>query len=115
MKLPLRQALANSHVSAAAIVILLVWSIEWACRALFGPVVRLINFLFTAVAILDIPYISPKLNFEDRRMLLDTCFYFFNASCTAAAAWLLSHWIYGAGPIHSLISYRRRLARRIHA
>src|ERR1017187_5185171 len=92
MKRPLRQALADSHVSAVAIAILLVWSIEWVCQALLGPSIRLVDFLFTAVAILDIPFISPKLNFEDRRMFLDTCFYFFNALSTVAAAWLLSRW-----------------------
>ena len=115
MKLRLRQALVDSHVAAAAITILLVWSVEWVCQALSEPIVRLGTFLATAVAIRGIPYIAPTPNFDDRLILLVTSIYLIQALTAVAAAWLLSRWVYGTGPIHSLSSYRGRLTRRSHA
>ena len=106
MKLPFRQALTDSHISAVAIVILLVWSLEWTFQAVWEPFLRLAEFLITAVAIHDIPTIFPAPNFEERRIFLNACFYLFNALSTVAAAWLLSRWVYGTGPIRTLRSYR---------
>jgi hypothetical protein len=112
MKLSLRQALADSHVAAVAITLLLFWSFKWAIEALWEPFSRLAKFLFTAVAILDIPYISPTLDVTDRHMFINTCFFFLHAVSAVAAAWLLSHWIYGEGPFRSLNTHRGQLARR---
>src|SRR5712691_1302616 len=109
-----RKILAESHISAVAIAVLLFWSLESAFRALWGPVSRAAGFLFTAVAILDIPYFSHTLTLEDRSMLIITFLYLLSALIKLAAAWLLSRWVYGAGPLCSLSKYRMRLARRNH-
>ena len=61
MNRSLRQVLADSHIAAATIAVLLLWSIDGAFRALWIPVSRAVEFLFTAVAIFDIPYFSPTL------------------------------------------------------
>jgi hypothetical protein len=112
MKLSLRQTLADSHVSAIAIALLLFWSLKWGIEALWEPFSRLVKFLFTAVAILDIPYVSPTIDVTDRLMFINACFFFFYAISSIAAAWLLSHWVYGEGPFRSLRRYR--LARSSH-
>jgi hypothetical protein len=115
MKLSLRQTLVDSHVAAVAIMLLLFWSFKWTIEAFWEPISRLAKFLFTAVAILDIPYISPTLDVTDRHMFINTCFFFLNAVSAVAAAWLLSQWVYGEGPFRSLSRYRRRLERRSDA
>jgi hypothetical protein len=114
MKLSFRQTLADSFVSAIAIALLLFWSIDWALRALWWPLLCSVEFVATAVAVRDIPFISPKLDVSDRYMLMNTCFFFVNAVIALAAAWILSRWVYGEGPLRSLRSYRERLARSSH-
>ncbi|MGB7283529.1 MAG: hypothetical protein WBE13_14785 [Candidatus Acidiferrum sp.] len=114
MKTSLREFLADSHISAVAIAVLLLWSLELAAKALWGALSVAASFLFTAVAILDIPYFSPTLTRVDRLMWIATGFYLFNASMSLAAAWLLSRWVYGVGPLRSLSKYRANLARRNH-
>jgi hypothetical protein len=109
-----RETLADSHISAVAIAVLLLWSLDSGFRALWSPLARAANFLFTAVAILDIPYFSPTLNSEDREMLIFTLFYLFSAFVSFAAAWLLSRWVYGVGPLCSLSKCRTRISRRNH-
>ena len=114
MRFSLRQALRDSHVSAVAIAVLLFWSFKWIIDGLWEPFSRLAKFLFTAVAILDIPFISPTLDAADRDMFINTCMYFSYAISSVAAAWVLSRWVYGEGPVRSLSKYRGRLARSTH-
>jgi hypothetical protein len=40
--------------------------------------------------------------------------YFVNASMNLLAAWFLSRWVYGIGPLRCLSKYRPRLTRRTH-
>jgi hypothetical protein len=115
MKPSFRQVLADSHVSAVAIAILLIWSFESVLDAFWDPFLNAFSFLITAVAILGLPYIPPQLSFSQRLMLITSCSSLFNALSCFAAAWLLSRWVYGMGPVHSLKSCRKRLARRRHA
>ena len=68
MKRSLRQILDDSHIAAVTIAVLL-WSLDGAFQALWIPVSRAVGFLFTAVAILDIPYFSPTLMLVDPFML----------------------------------------------
>jgi hypothetical protein len=106
----LREILADSHVSAVAIAVLLYWSLYWGFNALWSMLARAANFLFTAVAILGIPFGSSTFTGVDRLMLT----FLFNAFVCFAAAWLLSRWVYGTGPLRSLTKCRTRLARRNH-
>ena len=114
MKPSFRQILADSHVSAIAIAVLLFWSLDSAFWALWGPISRVASFLFTAVAILDIPYVSHNLTLVDRFLWFTTLLHFFDSLVYLAAAELLSYWVYGIGPLRSLATYRTKLARRTH-
>ena len=106
--------MAESHVAAVAIVVLLYWSLYWGFIALWSPLVRAANFLFTAVAIRDIPYFSSTFTIADRFELSIAFAFLFNSFVCLAAAWLLSRWAYGTGPLRSLSRSGKRLARRNH-
>jgi hypothetical protein len=112
MKRSLREALAESHTAAVAIAVLLVWSLDGAFRALWDPAFSAASFLFTAVAIFDIPYFSPTFTIVDRLMLITTLSHLYTAIVSFSAAWLLSRWVYGAGPLRTLMSYRSKLTGR---
>ena len=114
VKPPLRNILAESHISAITIAVLLFWSLNAAFHALWSPLFRVAKYLFTAVAILGIPY-SGTITFEDRVMLFATISYLFSALVSFAAAWLLARWVYGDGPLRSLSRYSNRIARKNHA
>jgi hypothetical protein len=58
VKRPLRRVLADSHVAAVTIALLLLWALNGAFWTLWDPVYRMGRFLFTAIAIWDIPYFS---------------------------------------------------------
>jgi hypothetical protein len=66
MERSLRQILADSHVAAVTIALLLLWSFDGAIQALWEPASRAIEFLITAVAIFDIPSHSATVSFADR-------------------------------------------------
>jgi hypothetical protein len=112
MDRPLRQILAESHIAAVTIAVLLLWSLDGAFRAMWGPVSGAIRFLVTAVLILDIPYFSPTLTFQDRLMLVTAGAYMSGAVVSFSAAWLLSRWVYGVGPSCVLKRYRKNLIGR---
>lgn len=115
MKLSLRGILADSHISAVAIAVLLFWSLDSLFWALWGPLSRAVGFLFTAVAILDIPYFSRTFTTVDHFMLFVTFSHLFNSFVGLASACLLSRWVYGVGPLRCLNKYGTRLTRRDHA
>ena len=112
MKGSLRKMLAESNVGAIGIGVLLFWSIDSALWALWGPLYRAAKFVFTAVAILDIPYFSLTLTAEDRLTLFITYTYLFHSLAYLTAANLLSRWVYGEGPLATLSKCRAELARR---
>lgn len=111
MKPSLREILADSHVSAVAIAALLVWSLDSGFRALWDPLYRLADFLFTAVAILNTPYSSPYSSFSASDLLgfISAFSYLFSSVVSLSAAFLLSRWVYGVGPLRVLSSYRNKL------
>jgi hypothetical protein len=110
----LRKILADSHVSAVAIAVLLFRSLDSAFWALWGPLSRAASFLFKAVAILDIPYFTRTLTIRDRFTLFITFLHLFYSLVYLAAAGLLSRWVYGMSPLRSLNKYRTILATRNH-
>src|SRR6266487_4644827 len=112
MKHSLRKILADSHVSAVAIAVLLFWSLDYAFWALWGPLSPAANLLFKAVTILDIPYFPRTFTITDRFTLFITFSYLLNSLVCLAAAGLLSRWVYGMGPLRSLSKYRIRPERR---
>lgn len=110
----LREVLVDSHVGAVAIAVLLLWALNGAFLALWGPVSRVGTFLYTAVAILGIPYFNPRLDWADRTMLMTTLFYFIGALVNLVAAWLFSRWVYGVGPLQCLRACGATIIRRNH-
>lgn len=114
MKTSFRQILADSHVSAVAIVVLLLWSLDFLLDAVWNPTLEAVSYLATAVAILGFP-VPPLFTFARRTMLITSVSYVFDALISFAAAWFLARWVYGAGPLSSLKSYRERLPGRSHA
>lgn len=115
MNRSLRQVLADSHVAAVTVAVLLLWSLDGAFRALWVPVSRAVEFLFTALAILDIPYFSRTLTAVDRWRLISAFYFLYSPIVSFPAAWLLSRWVYGIGPIRSLVMCCSKLTRRKHA
>lgn len=110
----LRQVLSESHIAAVTIAVLLLWSLDGAFRALWGPVSHALGFLVTAIAIFDIPYISPGVKLADRFTLITASAYLYGAIVSFSAAWLLSRWVYGQGPVRSLTRYGKSFNRRKH-
>lgn len=110
MKNSFRKALVGSHIPAVAIAVLLVWSLDWAVRALSGLWLPVIDYFATVIATLSFP-LSPY-SFGDSVSLDLTLFYVFGAIAAVAAAWLLSRWAFGLGPLRALSGYRTRLQLR---
>jgi hypothetical protein len=104
--------LAVSHIAAVAIAVLLFFSLDLLVHALAQPLSDAVDFLVTAIAIGGLPYHSPTPSFTDRIALIVTLFGLFEACINLAAAWLLSRWVYGVGPIASLKRYGPEFARR---
>lgn len=105
----LSQVLAESHVSAVAIAVLLLWMLDWAVRGLWTVIVPVSFYVATAIAIRGIPYEPIKV------IWTLTVLYLLSSFLSFAAAWLLSHWVYGMGPLLSLSGYGRGSRWRIHA
>src|SRR5260370_11199143 len=101
----LRKVLADSHVSAVAIAVLLFRSLDSAFWALWHPLY---------VAILTTPNFPRRLPIADRFALFIAFSYLFNSFVYLAAAGLLSRWVYGVGLLRILSEYLTILARRNH-
>ena len=115
MKDRLRQVLADSHVAAVTIAVLLMWALDATFRGLWDPAYDLGAFVLTGIAIWDIPYMSPTPTVADRLMLITTAYFVYSAVVCSLAAWLLSRWVYGMGPLRILATYGSRLIGRKHA
>lgn len=110
MKPSLREVLADSHVAAVAVAVLLLSVLGDVGRALLQPLLETAEYLVTAVAIRDFPYPSLASALTGRIMLTTTLALLSKAAITFAASWLLSHCTSGAGPLRVLSNYRARLA-----
>lgn len=107
MKSSLREILIESHVAAVAIAVLLFGALDCGFQGLCVPLGRVATYSFTAIAILDIPYLSPGATIQDRLMLATTAFLLVGMLANLGAAWLLARWVYGVGPINALIKIAR--------
>lgn len=106
MRTSLRRVLDDSHVAPIAIALLLARSLFEGIHGLTPPIANsilgAILFLITAVAERELPMISSSLSGSNLLMLSEGLFHLVYAAAYAAAAWLLSRWIYGKGPLHGL-------------
>jgi hypothetical protein len=104
-----RGVLADSHIAAVTIVVLLLRGLESGVEALQGPLFRCVDFLINVVAIRGIPYGSGTFTLIDLTIPL---VHLADAVTAFTAAWILSRWAYGLGPFCSLSKCRARLKRR---
>jgi len=114
LKPSLREVLAETHVADVAIAWLVLQALESAFWFVLPPIVRAVGFVFMAIAIMGVPYHSNGLDFMDRMQLLEMSLRLVSALAAAASAWVLSRWIYGAGPIRSLSMSWKRVRRISH-
>ena len=112
MRPTLREALADSHIAAVAIVILLIWSADSGVRAIGPPILSVVGFLVSMAAIRDIPYGFGTFSLGYWLMQITTFTHFLDAVISLSAACVLSRWVYKMGPCRSLIECRVRLARK---
>jgi len=110
VKPTLQKLLADSHVAAIIIALLMIWSVDATFQALWRPLYRVARCLFTAVAIWDVPYFSWTM--QDWAELSTTVTYLCSLISYIVAAWLLSRLVYGVGPLRTLSDYRCRIAGR---
>jgi hypothetical protein len=114
----LREVLADSHIAAVAVAVLLVWSIDWGSKALLNLLVLAFEFSDSLLTIASmwwhggiIPFGSRDM-FFDQTLLVTTMKYLFWTVISVGAAWIMSRCVYGVGPLRTLITSRARVARR---
>lgn len=110
----LRAMLAQSHVAAVAVALLLLYSISNLLRALWIPTERFLTYAGTALLIMDAPYYSQSLTIRDRGDLIFFCSYAYMGLTRLLGAWLLARWALGSGPLAALARYWSILNRRRH-
>ncbi|MGA3162271.1 MAG: hypothetical protein ABSC77_13775 [Terracidiphilus sp.] len=122
MQTSLRKILIDSQVAAVAIAVLIFSSALEAVFALWEPVnqvlsslITVVAYLITAAAIRDIPSFTATRSYATSSMLPITFVILLLALANLAAAWLLSRWVYGVGPLRSLGNLRNKLLRKKHA
>jgi len=110
----LREVLAESHVAAASVVVFLLWSLDYLFRGLWEPLSALVSSLYDAVAIY-VPYFAPTLTVMSGNLWMATFWYLFTAFISFSAAWFLSRWVFGVGPLRCLSTYSARFFGRDNA
>ncbi len=107
----LRKTIADAHIAAVAIAVLLVWSLGSGIAALARPLLLVPGFVIDVLVIHSVSFNW----FVGGFVLIPTLQGLLSAVTSFGAAWLLSRWVYGVGPFRSLIECRTRLARRNYA
>lgn len=103
----LRRVLAESHIGAVAITLLIAWALRDLLYALLAPTQHLLIFIGTAIAILDVP--AQPSPWEVRIVLLHFTELLVISVTEFATAWLLSRIVYRAGPFKVLRIARNEL------
>ena len=118
MQASLRKVLIDSHVAIIAIAVLIFFSAQSVTKAFFAlkdPAFQLVFFVIKAVAIRDIYFISRTHDPLIFLRFLSSLSFLLSAIIDLAAAWLISSWVYGTGPMRALGNYRGVLLRKTHA
>ena len=111
----LGKILTDSHISAVAIAVLLVWSITYGSLALSYLLVLAGEFLFSLVSDVSTWWrngLMPSSGDFDRVLFVMALEYLFRSLVVFGAAWIVSRCVYGAGPLRSLSQHRASVARR---
>lgn len=98
-----RKVLADSHVVAVAIAVLLFWSLDSVFSVLCIPLSYAAAVSFRTSDLFHL--------LADRLTIFTAVSYLFNSFVYLAAASLLSHLVFGVGPVKTLSTYRRRFSR----
>ena len=107
MKSSLRTVLGESDIAIIAIAILLAQGVVWLFQLVWVPVNEALNILVEAVRYPYVHYsFSGILGLQPMYLFLGEAIPCF------AVAWILSLWVYGAGPFATLIEYNARLSRK---
>jgi hypothetical protein len=114
VKPSLRKILADSHIAAIAIAVLLFWAFYSLFQVPWAPLFRAVDFVVVAIATFDIPYSAGSWTFTDRLALMMAASYLFSASVNFTVAWLLWRWAYSEGPFLCLRRYTTAFPRRDH-
>ena len=101
----LRETLAESRIATVTIAVLLFWA--------FASFIQGLSFLLTLRTYSTMPYVSPRLANADE--LLSALFGLIVVAVDVGAAWVVSQWVYGVGPIRSLSRYGTGQASRNNA
>jgi len=109
MRPSIRKILGDSHVAAVAVGVLIFLSVRWIAEVLPMPVADAVVFLASAVAVRGMPSESGA---SSRFILATDCLILLSALVNLAAAWLLSRWVYGEGPLQVQGSYPARFRGR---
>jgi hypothetical protein len=88
-------------------------ALDYTWEVLSIPVSRSALFLFKTIAILDIPY--HAFGIADRIDIAVGLVFASAALANIFAAWLLSRWVFGVGPLRSLGGSLSNLKRRTRA
>jgi hypothetical protein len=117
LKPSLKAVLAESHVGAVAIGVLLVWALESGSQVLWRTILKLAAFLVhvTAVAINGWPYMQSQLSVAEGVYVFEVTWYLISFLICFTSAQLLSRWVFGKSPFVSLRQYLDRIKRRQNA
>ena len=117
MKPSLRKVLTDSYVAIVAIAMLVFGSIACLCQLVWFPFSRVPNFLsdvfvfFPGVQYADVQYAYSR-DLESIFGLEPFLLFLGVAIVYLIAAWVLSLWVYGAGPVEALIACHASLRRK---
>jgi len=110
----LRKTLVDSHVAAVTVAALLFASIG----AFYGAADRLVYHAVLFIRLIAnhrLSFALRDLELRDSGMLAVTLSCFCAGAALVLAAWIVSRWVYGVGPLRSLSRYRNKLSRKSHA
>jgi hypothetical protein len=106
----IRKLLADSHIGAVSIAVLLFWALDSIFLALWEPLYAAGSFVLKAIAILDIPLMT----FSTEYLLILVFSYTVEATASLIVARLLSKWLYGVGPLQCLMNFRSMFFGSLH-
>jgi hypothetical protein len=110
----LRKTLIDSHIAAITVAWMLFISLDGISCAAERVVYRLILIIqiYQSHQVFNVLGVAED---QDRMMLSTMLSCLIGALAAIFFAWLVSHWIYGVGPLRILALYRDRIARKSHA
>jgi hypothetical protein len=109
----LRKSLAESHVAAIAIAILMFWA-SGGLVSIVGPLFEaVVRFLFFAVGAVDLSFgLTAFRDLRNEYQVLGLGIAF--SLLEFVGAFLVAKFVYGAGPIAVLVKYGAHLGRNNH-